>query len=177
MSGMERDGAASARELVSELYRRPGFLLRRAHQISVSLFLSEVAPLPITTTQYGAMVVLSAYHSLDHVGLAKLLGTDRSTITLVVGNLIEMGYVLRKSDPKDKRRKVLELSDAGRKVLEKLEPSARRAAKRALEPFTAKDGKQFIELLTRFVSTFNAEARAPIMAGDPGRRRSRPTVD
>ena len=52
---------------LDELYRRPGFLLRRAHQISAALFLEEATGLALTTTQYGALVVLRARGSLDQV--------------------------------------------------------------------------------------------------------------
>ena len=38
-------------EALGELYRRPGFLIRRAQQIAVSLFLEESGALGITNTQ------------------------------------------------------------------------------------------------------------------------------
>jgi hypothetical protein len=41
-----------------DLYRRPGFMIRRAHQIAVSVFLEETAELGVTSTQYGILHVL-----------------------------------------------------------------------------------------------------------------------
>src|SRR5262249_24959426 len=43
---------------LDELYRRPGFMIRRAHQIAVALFLEETGELKITTTQYGILCIL-----------------------------------------------------------------------------------------------------------------------
>ena len=146
------------------LYRRPGFLLRRAHQISAALFLEETAALGLTTTHYGAMVVLRARGSLDQVGIATLVGIDRSTTALVVGKLEDAGYIERRDDAVDKRRKIITLSDSGHAMLDRVTAPAQRARERALEPFSAKDGAKFLALLGRFVDAFNEHTRAPIRA-------------
>ena len=53
---------------LDQLYRRPGFMIRRAHQIAVSMFLEETGALGITNRQYGIMLVLRhrARHRSDH---------------------------------------------------------------------------------------------------------------
>lgn len=169
------DADAAAGRLKAELYRRPGFLMRRAHQITVSLFLMEAAALGVTTTQFGAMVVLRAHRGLDQVGLAKLVGIDRSTAALVVGKLETAGYVASESDPADRRRKVLVLTAAGHAALDRLAEPARRARERALSPFTEEEATIFLDLLERFVDSLNGDARAPIHAHDEraGTRRRR----
>jgi DNA-binding MarR family transcriptional regulator len=147
---------------LDELYRRPGFLLRRAHQISAALFLEETASLGLTTTQYGTMVVLRARDSLDQVGIATLVGIDRSTTALVVSKLEEAGYVERRDDEIDKRRKIITLSQTGYRILDQVAEPAQRARKRVLEPFSAKDAAKFLSLLEQFVGAFNEQTRAPI---------------
>ena len=149
---------------LTELYRRPGFLIRRAHQIAVSLFLEETAEFGITTTQYGAMVVLRAMPQLDQVSLSRLVGIDRSTTALVVSKLIESGYLVSMTDPKDKRRNLLTLSKSGQRLLRKVTEPAQRARERLLSAFEPREAKLFVDLLERFVNTFNAETRAPIVA-------------
>lgn len=155
------------------LYRRPGFLLRRAHQISVALFLEEAAGLGLTTTQYGTMVVLRARESLDQVGIATLVGIDRSTTALVVSKLEEAGYIERRDDDIDKRRKIITLSAAGREMLDRVAAPAQRARERALEPFSTKDAAKFLVLLERFVGAFNDQTRAPIRSDTGERKTSR----
>lgn len=158
---------------LDELYRRPGFLLRRAHQISVSLFLEEAAGLGLTTTQYGTMVVLRARGSLDQVGIATLVGIDRSTTALVVSKLEEAGYIERRDDAVDKRRKVITLSKTGHKMLERVAEPAQRARERALAAFGKQDAAKFVALLERFVDVFNENTRAPIrsMSGNDASAR------
>lgn len=165
---------------LEELYQRPGFLLRRAHQISAALFLEEAAGLGLTTTQYGAMVALRARGSLDQVGIATLVGIDRSTTTLVVSKLAEAGYIERRDDKVDKRRKIITLSKAGHAMLGRVAQPAQRARERALEPFSATDAAKFLALLGRFVDAFNAQTRAPIRtetAEKRPRRISKPAAE
>lgn len=145
-------------------------MLRRAHQISVSLFLAEAVGLGVTTTQFGAMIVLRAHHRIDQIGLAELLGVDRSTAALVVSKLLAAGYIASESDGKDKRRKMLTLTSAGHTMLDRLSAPAHRAMERALEPFSPEEADQFLDLLTRFVDQLNPSARAPI---HPHSRRRR----
>ncbi|UAJ12590.1 MarR family winged helix-turn-helix transcriptional regulator [Glacieibacterium megasporae] len=163
----------SAEKSLDELYRRPGFLLRRAHQISVALFLEETAGLGLTTTQYGTMVVLRARGSLDQVGIATLVGIDRSTTALVVSKLEEAGYIERRDDDVDKRRKIITLSLAGHAMLERVAEPAKHARARALDAFSAKDAAKFLNLLERFVDRFNEHTRAPIRPETNGKRASR----
>lgn len=160
---------------LEELYRRPGFLIRRAHQIAVSMFLEETAELGVTTTQYGVMVILRARANLDQVGLATLVGIDRSTTALVVGKLEADGLIERRADPGDKRRKVLALTPAGHAMLDRLAEPARRTREREMAAFSAVDGKRFLKLLQQFVDTFNEHTRAPIKPRNAeGRRRKAP---
>lgn len=147
---------------LDELYRRPGFLLRRAHQISVALFLQEAAGLGLTTTQYGALVALKARGPLDQIGIGTLVGIDRSTTALVVSKLEQAGLVARHDDKLDKRRKIITLSALGEDMLHRIAAPAERARARALEPFDAADAATFIALLERFVGAYNEQTRAPI---------------
>lgn len=169
---MTEDQGAIERSL-DELYRRPGFLLRRAHQISAALFLEETAGLALTTTQYGTMVVLRARGSLDQVGIATLVGIDRSTTALVVSKLEESGYIERRDDDIDKRRKIITLSKAGHAILDRVAVPAQRARERVLNAFSAKDAAKFLTLLERFVDVFNEETRAPIRPETDEKRSKR----
>ena len=169
-----RPEAQDDEDLRNALYRRPGFLIRRAHQIAVSIFLEEAAELGITTTQYGALVVISLRDDLDQVGLSTLVGIDRSTTALVVAKLEVAGYLVRQGDPRDGRRKLLALTDAGRDVLARVKSPAQRVRDRELEVFSKEDRKTFLRLLEVFVDAFNADTRAPIKEqGEPTRRSKR----
>lgn len=151
---------------VDSLYKRPGFLLRRAHQISVSLFMHESAEIGATTTQYGVLVILRHCEGLDQIGLSKKVGLDRSTTGLVVKKLADDGLVVRVADPDDRRRKVIVLTAKGERHLERLREPAARAQDIALSAFTPDEAEQFLSLLGKFVDRFNNVTRAPILLDD-----------
>jgi MarR family transcriptional regulator, lower aerobic nicotinate degradation pathway regulator len=168
---------SAADQSVSALYKRPGFMLRRAHQISVSLFMEQAADLGVTTTQYGVLVILRACEGLDQIGLSKKVGLDRSTTGLVIKKLETEGLVVRIEDASDHRRKIIVLTAKGERKLESLRNAAARSQAIALSAFSAGEAEQFLALLGKFVAKFNGVTRAPIIhdaAGesDAGRRRS-----
>ncbi len=150
------------------LYGRPGFMIRRAHQIAVSIFLEETGELGITNRQYGILLVLKQRSGIDQISVAKLLGLDRSTTGMVLKNLEETGLVERAVGARDRRRRSLQLTRAGEKMLERLAEPARRAQGRVLSAFTAPERAQFLALLDKLLRKFNDSTRVPI---DPQRGR------
>ena len=52
--------------------------------------------------------------------IANLLRCDRSAVTWITDRLEERGYVERRSDPRDRRVKLLALTDEGRRVREEI---------------------------------------------------------
>lgn len=148
---------------VDALYKRPGFLLRRAHQISVSLFMEEAGKYDATTTtQYGILVILRSCEGLDQIGLSKKVGLDRSTTGLVIKKLEAEGLIVRVDDPEDRRRKIIVLTARGERKLEALRGPAARAQEAALSAFEPEEAEQFLQLLNKFVQRFNNVTRAPI---------------
>jgi DNA-binding MarR family transcriptional regulator len=171
----EADASAQS---VDALYKRPGFMLRRAHQISVSLFMEQAAAFGVTTTQYGVLVILRACEGLDQISLSKKVGLDRSTTGLVIKKLETEGLVVRIEDALDHRRKIIVLTAKGERKLESLRTAAARSQAIALSAFTPAEAEQFLSLLGKFVAKFNGVTRAPIIEGGDSedgvrRRRSR----
>jgi MarR family transcriptional regulator, lower aerobic nicotinate degradation pathway regulator len=154
---------------LQDLYSRPGFLLRRAHQISVAVFLEEARALGVTTSQYGALFVLNEVNGLDIIGLGRRLGMDRSTSALVVSKLEASGWVAMETDPRDRRRRIVKLTAAGRSILDQLAIPAEQARQRLLSAFTPREAAEFLRLLEEFVATFNGVIRTPIASSKPGR--------
>ena len=144
-------------------------MIRRVHQIAVSLFLEETGRLSITNRQWGILFVLKHRPGIDQISVAKLLGLDRSTTGMVLGKLQVDGLVKRAVGVRDKRRHRLQLTPAGEIMLAKLAGPARRARKRALSAFTPREQTLFLDLLGKFIEKFNATTRVPL-----DQRRSQP---
>jgi DNA-binding MarR family transcriptional regulator len=139
------------------LYGRPGFLLRRANQIAAALFTDAVAEQEVTTTQFGALMALSARGEMDQATLARLLRLDRSTTGLVVANLEKRGAISRTEDESDRRRRLLTMTPQGRALLERLALDADRVPTIELSPFEPDEAREFLRLLTKFVTAFDPD--------------------
>ena len=61
------------------LYRMPGHLIRRCHQISVALFLEECAAYDATPQQYAVLSALAENDGVDQITLAGLCAFNRTT--------------------------------------------------------------------------------------------------
>src|SRR5438046_9479764 len=62
------------------LEARPGFLIRRLHQIHLSLFAEECAPFNVTPVQYSILTAVTAQPGLEQAALAQEVGIDRATL-------------------------------------------------------------------------------------------------
>jgi DNA-binding MarR family transcriptional regulator len=157
-----RKGASLPDKPLTELYRRPGFMIRRAHQIAVSLFVEETGALGITSTQYGILFVLKHRPGIDQISVAKLLGLDRSTTGMVVNKLTHAGLVRRHVAAPDRRRRSLHLTQAGEKMLARLAAPAERARARVLSPLDPRERALFLKMLDKLTGSFNGSTRVPL---------------
>jgi DNA-binding MarR family transcriptional regulator len=158
--------ATSQNDPFEALYRRPGFMIRRVHQIAVSLFIEETGKLGVTNRQYGILFVLKHRPGIDQISVANLLGLDRSTTGMVVKKLEDDGLVVRSVGAHDRRRHSLQLTRSGEKLLSELAEPARRAQARVLSAFTPREQTLFLALLDKFTRAFNDSTRVPL---DPHR--------
>lgn len=155
-------------ESLQDLYARPGFLLRRGHQIAVGIFVQECAALGLTPPQHGVLVVVGNAPGLDQAALARALGFDRATVGALVGSLENRGMLRRKSSAADARRKLLVLTPSGRTMLARAQDAVRRTSERLLSPLPAAERKLFVSLLARLTDTLNAASRTPVESpGEP----------
>lgn len=151
----------SAKPLLG-LYDRPGFMIRRAHQIAVAVFVAETASLGVTTTQYGILYLLKHRPNVDQITASRLLGLDRSTTGMVVMSLERAGYLARVVDKEDRRRRVLVLTENGLDLFARLETPAARAIERLLAPLEPSERPVFLRLLAKLTGAFNETSRVPL---------------
>lgn len=141
---------------------RPGFLVRRLHQIHVALFAEECAPFGITPVQFSVLTALERDAPLDQVSLAGEVGIDRANCTDVLGRLEERGLIHRVPSPADSRAKLCELTAAGRRLLARLAPAAQRAHDRTVAALPKAEREAFVRSLARLVEANNALGRAKL---------------
>jgi DNA-binding MarR family transcriptional regulator len=122
-------------------------LLRRVQRIHLS---TSVGDVNLERSAYGIMCQLADEGPQRLGALATSFGLDPSTITRQVQALEEIGLAVRKSDPSDRRASILDLSDAGRDVLDRTRSHRRAKLQEALAGWSEKDVKDFARLLREF---------------------------
>jgi DNA-binding MarR family transcriptional regulator len=142
------------------LYARPGFLLRRAHQISAAVFEDECRELALTPAQFGVLTILHAHPGLGQSSLARALGFDKVTVLRVLRGLESRGLLARSPAPGNKRNVSVALTAAGASMLEQAQRPAERAYKRLLAPLEKSRQLQLIELLQQLTGELEDDARA-----------------
>ncbi|MET0278596.1 MAG: MarR family transcriptional regulator, partial [Pseudorhodoplanes sp.] len=70
-----------------DLAHRPGFLIRRLHQIHTALFIEECADFNVTPVQYSVLTAIAEQSAMEQARLAQEVGVDRATLANVVARL------------------------------------------------------------------------------------------
>lgn len=142
------------------LYERPGFLLRRSHQISVAIFERACASLSLTPAQYGVLVVLEAQPQIDQTRLAKALAFDKVTVLRVLKGLQERGLCTREPAPSGRRQMSVTLTVAGHQLLAQARQPVQQAYEELLSPLSDAEQVTLVSLLQRLTQSLEREARS-----------------
>ena len=144
------------------LDQRPGFLIRRLHQIHVALFQKRCAAFEITPLQYSLLSALATRGTADQTTLAADVALDRTTTTGALKRLQLRKFVERSIHHRDRRAQICRLTRAGAALLRRMEGPTRTAHLETLADLSKADQKRFIAMMQRIVaaSADLGEARA-----------------
>ena len=163
--GMPKAHATTAAEAAGILAARPGFLIRRMHQIHLALFAEECSGFDITPVQYSIMTVAGAQPGLEQARLADEVGVDRATLANVVARLEGKGVLRRTRSRTDKRLKLVSLAPRGDRLIEKMRKAVQRAHDRTVVALPPGERAMFVKLLVQLVDAQNESGRAPSQRG------------
>jgi DNA-binding MarR family transcriptional regulator len=146
------------------LTERPGFLIRRLHQIHAALFQQACGQFDITPLQYSLLSALAARKTADQTTLAGDIALDRTTTTGALKRLEARNLVERPIDAADRRARLCRLTRAGATLLGKIEGAARAAHEATLQDLTERERTQFIAMMQRIVAgNANRDTSAPMV--------------
>ncbi|MGA0611692.1 MarR family winged helix-turn-helix transcriptional regulator [Caldimonas sp. KR1-144] len=148
----------SADPLSIDLHDQPGHLIRRAHQIAVSMFV-DIVGTGATPIQYAILRTLQEKPGLDQVTLAQEIALDNSTTAETAARLEAKGLIVRELLPRRQRR--LLLTPAGEQLLAELVPGVHRMCDAMMASLTPSERDEFMRLLRKFVHLNNEQSRAP----------------
>jgi DNA-binding MarR family transcriptional regulator len=130
----------------------PGHLIRRAHQVSVAIFMEETAGVDVTPVQFAILNALLEDPGEDQVTLARKVAFDPATFGSVIARLEGRGWVRREPDAEDRRRKLLWVTPQGTEMAQKMRRAVGKVQQRILEPLPPGERDQLVALLDRVVA-------------------------
>ncbi len=156
-----RPGKAKSRKY-SELWKRPGYLVRRLHQIHVGLFVEECSGEDLTPVQFGILTVLQNGEEMDQLTLSTSVGIDRTSGADVIRRLERRGYVRRDASDHDRRAKIIRITNLGKDCVLRVRPMMARAQERLIGPLDDDERDDFLRLIEKLVNANNEASRAPL---------------
>lgn len=125
-----------------------GFILRQVGQRHAAIFAAGIGG-DLTMTQWAALAKLAEVGPLSQNLLGRQTAMDAATIKGVIDRLTRRGLTETRPDPEDARRLLVALSDAGRDLVERTEPSALRITEETLAPLSPAERATLVELLAK----------------------------
>ena len=130
--------------------------------------------LGISGAQLFVLTELGKTASLSLNDLAARTRTDQSSVSVVVSRLVEAGLVTRERDGRDARRLVLNLTKAGKAMLQRAPSVAQEQILAAVERLTPAEQKRFADSFTALVDALGAEpGPAPMLFEEEERPQGR----
>ncbi|MEO7940757.1 MAG: MarR family transcriptional regulator [Burkholderiaceae bacterium] len=130
------------------LQSEPGHLIRRAHQLAVSLF-RETHGNQVTPVQYAILCALHDTPGIDQVTLADKVALDTSTTADIATRLEAKGWITRDLLPR--RQRSLSLTPDGDAVLADMRPLVAPMYDRLLQPLAPAEQATLLRLLRKMV--------------------------
>ena len=103
----------------------------------------------LAITEWRILAVLGRFPGLSAAGVAERSAMDKVAVSRAVARLLERGLLHRETHGDDRRRSVLELSEAGREVYAEVAPLALSYERELLSPLNEEERVQFSRMLER----------------------------
>ena len=129
----------------------PGHLVRRAQQIAVALFMTELAAEDVTPVQFAILNAVMDTPGIDQITLAGRVAFDAATSGSVIGRLEAKGWIQREADRVDRRRKLLWLTPSGQEAILLMKTAVERVQDKLLKPLNQQEAQQLVGLLSKLV--------------------------
>jgi len=121
----------------------------------------SVADLPGGPRGYLVLIALAGGEPPTQLALAKEVSLDRTVMTYLLDDLEAHGLVSRRPDPRDRRARLVLITDIGRTRLRQVRQGLTGAEARLLADLDDQDTERLRTLLSRVAQTAQRESLAP----------------
>lgn len=124
-----------------------GYLLKHVQLRYFELSAAALGPLGINGREAAVLRAVDDTSPLSQGEIARKMDVDRTTMVALIDDVQEKGLVLRRQDPDDRRRNVVELTETGRDTLRRATALGAQAEQAFLSRLSAAEATQFKNLL------------------------------
>ncbi len=132
--------------------RRLGYLLKHAQLRMAELTAAALAPYVINGRELAVLLVLADGQPASQQQAAQRLAIDRTTMVAMLDTLEGKGLVSRHPDADDRRRNVVELTEAGQDILQRAVKASDEAERALLAPLSPRAAQQLRNSLQAIVT-------------------------
>ena len=140
------------------------YLLNEAAAAARSSVTAALGSLGVSARQMSIMRLLSLRSPIRQHDLGVLLGIDRTSVVALIDALEVLGYVVRETDPSDRRAHALRLTEAGLTANVDIGYAFAETQDAILRPLTGEERELLVSLLGRLTS--RTESQPPATATD-----------
>lgn len=137
-----------------EALNMPGHLIRRLNQLSTQVFASrmQAAGIEVTPVQFAALDAIRTTPGLDQAGIAAMIAYDRATIGGVIERLLQKGYIERAVSDRDRRARVITMTEAGQAAYAQILPIVRDLQSDILPGLSEDESRLLLSLMKKVVN-------------------------
>ncbi|WII70946.1 MarR family transcriptional regulator [Bdellovibrio sp. 22V] len=128
-----------------------GYCLMKAAMKHKAMLAQELDKYKIVSPQLGILKLLQILGPVSQIALGQDMHIDKASMVKFIDGLEKQKYVRRTPDKEDRRIKLVELTDKGAQVLEKLVQIRADVEKAFLAPLTQKEQNLFRELVGKLL--------------------------
>ena len=148
----------------------PGYLIRRAQQVHVSLW-KQIVSREFTSVQYAILFLLKDEKAVEQSLISSYISLDRSTNADVLARLERRGLVSRQRHPRDSRRYFVTATPAGRALAFRFEPEVNQVQSKLLGTLSPVNRMRFLKLMGQ-LCTGGQNDNLRLHGRGPGKRRA-----
>jgi DNA-binding MarR family transcriptional regulator len=163
MAELQTPSITAEREIVGG---KIGFLVAQVARAATRRYVKAFAPAGINPRQTAVLFELRRDGATSQRALSKVLDVDPTILVGLLNFLEDEGLAIRRRDPTDRRRHVVEITKLGIKRLAVVEHAARQTENEFFAPLSLEEREQLTGLLMRLAATTQAEPISELLDVD-----------
>jgi MarR family transcriptional regulator for hemolysin len=146
-----------------------GFLLHDVARLMRKRFDQRARALGLSRSQWQVLAHLSRHEGINQSGLAEILEIENITLGRLIDRMGEAGWVERRPDPKDRRARLLFMTEKVAPVMEQMRALAEETRNEALGGLPPEQRETLIDMLLHVRANISERGAQPPRADGDGK--------